>query len=172
MGHTTTGGRGSPSRPGLDYRKDGYPYVPSHRGQEHLQNLQPRGKRGPGPGRGFPDGGPGGICGHHRPVRLGEIHPDEYAGLPGRLHLGPVPHRRPGRFQPQRRRVLRNPQQRDRLHLPGLQPHPQPQRPRKCGAAPDLPWNGPGGAPPLSGWGWRSGWTTAPPRCPAASSSG
>ena len=72
MGHTTTGGRGSPSRPGLDYRKDGYPYVPSHRGQEHLQNLQPRGKRGPGPGRGFPDGGPGGLCGHHRPVTSGQ----------------------------------------------------------------------------------------------------
>ena len=39
----------------------------------------------------------------------------------------------------------RYPQQRDRLHLPGVQPYPQPQRHGERGTAADLP----GGRPPL-----------------------
>ena len=37
----------------------------------------------------------GGICGHHRPVRLRQVHPHEHSGLSGYSHLRGLP---PGRY--------------------------------------------------------------------------
>ena len=127
-----------------------------------LKSTTRGGERGSRTGRRLPLRGPGRIPGHHRPVRLRQVHPHEYPGLPGHPHLRGLPPGRRGRHRAVRPAARPHPQQTDRLHLPGLQPHPRPQRLGECGAAPHLPGRArlqagrPGGGRPGAGGSGRA----------------
>src|ERR1022692_2142578 len=50
------------------------------------------------------------ICGHHGPVRVGQVHADESDRLPGHAHQGPVLHQWPAGQRDDRRRAGAYPQ--------------------------------------------------------------
>ncbi len=62
----------------------------------------------------------GRVGGDHRPVRLGQEHPDERPRLPRHAHRRPVLAQRQGREPHVGQRAGRHPQPGDRLHLPDL----------------------------------------------------